>query len=104
MAPVILCERFAAIGFPRVEATSCLNPNVVPQIADAGDLLRSSSRASGVFYKAARANPRAVQRVLADLDAGLDFDRLPATAEYREQALGRELHGRVTRSGLNPLR
>ena len=27
-----------------------------------------------------------------------------ATAEFCEQALGRELHGRVTRSGLNPLK
>jgi len=29
---------------------------------------------------------------------------LLATAELCEQALGRELHGRVTRTGLNPLR
>ena len=34
---------------------------------------------------------------------GIDLDRLLATAEFCEQALGRELHGRVTRSGLNPL-
>jgi hydroxymethylglutaryl-CoA lyase len=35
---------------------------------------------------------------------GIDLDRLLATAEFCEQALGRELHGRVTRSGLNPLK
>jgi hydroxymethylglutaryl-CoA lyase len=35
---------------------------------------------------------------------GIDLDQLVATAEYCEQVLGRELHGRVTRSGLNPLR
>jgi hydroxymethylglutaryl-CoA lyase len=35
---------------------------------------------------------------------GIDLDGLLATAELCEQALGRELHGRVTRSGLNPLR
>ena len=34
---------------------------------------------------------------------GIDVDALLATAEFCEQALGRELHGRVTRSGLNPL-
>ena len=34
---------------------------------------------------------------------GIDLDQLLATAEFCEQALGRELHGRVTRSGLNPL-
>jgi hydroxymethylglutaryl-CoA lyase len=34
---------------------------------------------------------------------GIDLSRLLATAEFCEQVLGRELHGRVTRSGLNPL-
>jgi hydroxymethylglutaryl-CoA lyase len=34
---------------------------------------------------------------------GIDLAGLLATAEFCEQALGRELHGRVTRSGLNPL-
>lgn len=65
-----LVERFAAIGFPRVEATSYSNPKVVPQFSDASELLRSLSRSSGVFYKATCANPKAVQRALADLDAG----------------------------------
>ena len=35
---------------------------------------------------------------------GIDLDRLLATVEACEQALGRDLHGRVARSGLNPLR
>ena len=35
---------------------------------------------------------------------GIELDGLLAAAELCEQALGRELHGRVTRSGLNPLR
>ncbi|HSU75836.1 MAG TPA: hydroxymethylglutaryl-CoA lyase, partial [Burkholderiales bacterium] len=34
---------------------------------------------------------------------GIDVDGLLATAEFCEQTLGRELYGRVTRSGLNPL-
>ena len=38
------------------------------------------------------------------IPTGIDLDRLLATAEFCEQALGRELHGRVTRSGLNPVR
>jgi hydroxymethylglutaryl-CoA lyase len=37
------------------------------------------------------------------IDTGIDLDALLATAELCEQTLGRELHGRVTRSGLNPL-
>jgi hydroxymethylglutaryl-CoA lyase len=37
------------------------------------------------------------------VDTGIDLGGLLATAELCEQTLGRELHGRVTRSGLNPL-
>jgi hydroxymethylglutaryl-CoA lyase len=37
------------------------------------------------------------------IDTGIDVGGLLATAEFCEQALGRELHGRVTRSGLSPL-
>ena len=65
-----LVERFAAIGFRRVEATSYANPKVVPQFADASELLRTLERRSGVHYKATCANVRAVERALADLDAG----------------------------------
>src|SRR5437868_2501345 len=65
-----LVERFAALGFRRVEATSYSNPKVVPQFADASDLLRSLPRKPGVHYKATCANVRAVERALADLDAG----------------------------------
>ena len=65
-----LVERFAALGFLRVEATSYSNPKVVPQFADASELLKSIQRSSGVFYKATCANLRAIERALADLDAG----------------------------------
>jgi len=65
-----LVERFAALGFRRVEATSYSNPKVVPQFSDASDLLKDLARKPGVFYKATCANLRAVERALADLDAG----------------------------------
>jgi hydroxymethylglutaryl-CoA lyase len=65
-----LVERFATLGFPRVEATSYSNPKVVPQFADASELLHSIERKPGVFYKATCANVKAVERALADLEAG----------------------------------
>jgi hydroxymethylglutaryl-CoA lyase len=65
-----LIERFAALGFQRVEATSYSNPKVVPQFADASELLKSLGRRAGVHYKATCANVRAVERAVADLDAG----------------------------------
>jgi hydroxymethylglutaryl-CoA lyase len=65
-----LVERFAALGFARVEATSYSNPKVVPQFADASDLLKSIQRRASVYYKATCANVKAVERALADLGAG----------------------------------
>ena len=55
----------------RIEATSYSNPKVVPQFADASELLAvARARREGVHYKATCANVRAVERALADLDAG----------------------------------
>src|ERR1700704_4699372 len=71
-----LIERFAQIGFARVEATSYSNPKVVPQFADASELLRSLERKAGVHYKATCANVRAVERALADLDAGFGANEI----------------------------
>ena len=65
-----LIERFAMLGFQRLEATSYSNPKVVPQFADASALLQALPRRAGVHYKATCANVRAVERALADLDAG----------------------------------
>jgi hydroxymethylglutaryl-CoA lyase len=71
-----LIERFAALGFRRVEATSYANPKVVAQFADASELLQSLPRREGVHYKATCANPRAVERALADLDAGFGVNEI----------------------------
>ena len=60
-----LVERFAALGFARVEATSYSNPKVVPQFADASQLLKSIERKPGVFYKATCANVKAIAATLA---------------------------------------
>ena len=71
-----LVERFAEIGFSRVEATSYSNPKVVPQFADASELLKTLHRKPDTFYKATCANPKAVQRALADLDAGFGANEI----------------------------
>ena len=65
-----LLGRFAALGFRRIEATSYSNPAVVPQFADASELLRRLPKNSNVSYKATCANVRAVERAMADLEAG----------------------------------
>jgi len=88
-----LVERFAALGFPRVEATSYSNPKVVPQFADASELLRSVSRFPGVSLKATCANPKAVERAIADADAGYGVEEISllvsATESHTKKNLNR---------------
>ena len=88
-----LVERFAALGFPRVEATSYSNPKVVPQFADASELLKSLKRKEGIHYKATCANVRAVERALADLDAGFGANEISllvsATESHSRKNLNR---------------
>jgi hydroxymethylglutaryl-CoA lyase len=88
-----LVERFADIGFPRVEATSYSNPKVVPQFSDASELLKGLTRSPGVFYKATCANPKAVQRALNDLDAGFGVNEISllvsATESHTQKNLRR---------------
>lgn len=88
-----LVERFAAIGFPRVEATSYSNPKVVPQFADATELLQRLPRRDGVMYKATCANVRAVERALADLEAGCGANEISllvsATQSHSQRNLKR---------------
>jgi hydroxymethylglutaryl-CoA lyase len=92
-----LIERFAALGFPRIEATSYANPKVVPQFADASELLKSLPRRAGTFYKATCANPRAVERALADLDAGCGVNEISllvsATEAHTQKNLNRTRAG-----------
>ena len=88
-----LVERFAALGFQRVEATSYSNPKVVPQFADATELLQSLSRKKDVFYKATCANVRAVERALKDLEAGYGANEISllvsATEAHTQKNLNR---------------
>jgi len=88
-----LVERFASLGFPRVEATSYSNPKVVPQFADASDLLQSLERREGVHYKATCANVRAVERAMSDLQAGFGANEISllvsATEAHSQKNLNR---------------
>ena len=88
-----LVERFAALGFPRVEATSYSNPKVVPQFADASELLKSLERRTNTFYKATCANVKAVERALEDLDAGFGANEISllvsATRSHSKKNLNR---------------
>jgi len=87
-----LVERFAALGFPRVEATSYSNPKVVPQFADASELLKSIERKPGVFYKATCANVKAVERALVDLEAGYGANEISLLVSATESHTRKNLN------------
>src|SRR5260221_14323436 len=87
-----LVERFAALGFQRVEATSYSNPKVVPQFADASELLRNLERKTDTFYKATCANLRAVERALADLDAGFGANEISLLVSATESHTRKNLN------------
>ncbi|HTQ77636.1 MAG TPA: hydroxymethylglutaryl-CoA lyase [Burkholderiales bacterium] len=87
-----LVERFAALGFPRVEATSYSSPKVVPQFSDASELLRTVRRNGRTRYKATCANPRAVERALADSDAGFGADEISLLVSATESHTRKNLN------------
>lgn len=86
-----LIEQFASIGFQRVEATSYSNPKVVPQFADASELLDQLQRRSGVFYKATCANLKAIERARADNAAGVGVNEVSLLLSASESHTMRNL-------------
>lgn len=67
---IALATRFADAGFRRIEATSYSNPAQIPVFADVGAVLTGLPRRAGLWFKATCPNVRAVERALADRDAG----------------------------------
>src|SRR5699024_4784967 len=71
-----LLDLFVETGFKRIEATSYSHPKYVPAFADASELLKNLDRTEGVYFKATCPNERAVQRALADYDAGYGAEEI----------------------------
>ncbi|MGO2862214.1 MAG: hydroxymethylglutaryl-CoA lyase [Brevibacterium sp.] len=69
-------EAFSHVGFDRIEATSYSHPGQVPAFADASELLRELPRHDGTWFKATCPNQKAVQRALADHDAGCGAEEI----------------------------
>jgi isopropylmalate/homocitrate/citramalate synthase len=60
-----LCNRLAATGLPRVEATSFVNPERVPQMAGAEQVIATITPREDVSISALALNPRGVERAIA---------------------------------------
>ncbi|SMY08831.1 hydroxymethylglutaryl-CoA lyase [Flavimaricola marinus] len=88
---VALLKRFQDAGFRRIEATSYSHPGRVPGFADASELLAALPRPAGVFHKATCPNPRAVERAIADQDAGRGAEELSFLVSATESHTERNL-------------
>ncbi len=86
-----LIDAFTAAGFARIEATSYSHPTHVPGFADASAVLAGIRRGHGVFYKATCPNLRAIERALADLDAGHGANELSLLVSATEAHTERNL-------------
>lgn len=78
-------------GFTRIEASSYSNPARVPAFADVTAVMQGLVRAPGVSYKNTCPNPRAVERAIADLDAGHGADELSLLVSATESHSRRNL-------------
>lgn len=90
-----LIDAFGRAGFPRIEATSYSHPGQIPAFADASDVLARIRRRPGTAYKATCPNLRAVQRAVADHEAGYGAEELSLLVSATERHTERNL--RTTR-------
>ena len=82
-----LVDRLAATGIPRIEAVSFVNPKLVPQMADAEEVVAALSRREGVVVAGLALNERGYDRLR---DSGLDevHFALAATDEFNRRNAG----------------
>jgi hydroxymethylglutaryl-CoA lyase len=62
---VRLIEMLATSGLSRLEVTSFVRPDVIPQLADAEEVLGAIERVDGVSYSVLIPNERGLERALA---------------------------------------
>jgi hydroxymethylglutaryl-CoA lyase len=65
---VRLIDMLAATGLPRLEVTSFVRPDVIPQLADAAEVLAAVTRPAGVSYSVLIPNERGLDRALEQRD------------------------------------
>jgi hydroxymethylglutaryl-CoA lyase len=89
---VRLIDMLAATGLPRLEVTSFVRPDVIPQLADAEDVLRRVRRPEGVSYSVLIPNERGLERALELRDR---FDEvnlfLSATETHNRKNVNRSI-------------
>ena len=89
---VRLIDMLAATGLPRMEVTSFVRPDVIPQLADAEEVLSRIQRPNGVSYSVLIPNERGLERALEHRDR---FDEinvfLSATESHNQRNKNRTI-------------
>jgi hydroxymethylglutaryl-CoA lyase len=84
---VDVINQLSASGLRKIEATSFVNPRVIPQMRDAAEVMARITRVPGVVYTALVPNLRGA---LTAMDAGVDAVRLVicVTETYNQRNVG----------------
>src|SRR3954451_9960913 len=94
---VRLIDMLAATGLPRLEVTSFVRADVIPQLADADEVLGRIQRPSGVSYSVLIPNERGLERALAQRER---FDEinvfLSATESHNKKNVNRSIEDSLT--------
>src|SRR5919202_5552383 len=79
-----LCDRLAAAGVPRVEAASFVNPERVPQMAGAEEVMAAIDRRPGTSYAGLVLNEKGYERAV---EVGVDEVRyaFPVTETFAKR-------------------
>src|SRR5919204_3336518 len=89
---VRLIGMLASSGLQRLEVTSFVRPDVIPQLADAEEVLEAIGRPEGVSYSVLVPNERGLERALAHRDS---FDEvnlfLSATETHNRRNVNRSI-------------
>jgi isopropylmalate/homocitrate/citramalate synthase len=85
-----LVNRLAATGLPRIEAVSFVNPERVPQMAGAEEVVAGIDRQEGVVYAGLVLNARGYERLAATDLEEVDFT-LAATETFNQRNANRSV-------------
>ncbi|MGH2993713.1 MAG: hydroxymethylglutaryl-CoA lyase, partial [Solirubrobacterales bacterium] len=82
---VRLVGMLAASGVRRLEVTSFVRPDVIPQLADAEEVLRRIDRPEGVSYSVLIPNERGLERALEQRDRFDEVNLFLSASETHNQ-------------------
>jgi hydroxymethylglutaryl-CoA lyase len=92
---VRLIGLLAACGLPRLEVTSFVRPDVIPQLSDADEVLEAIDRPDGVAYSVLIPNEKGLERALAHRER---FDEINVFLSASETHNQRNVNRSITES------